>query len=154
MLDRPDLARTYLEKLQGMNLDAAAKSELQRQFGTAALLRLSRDKSLAPLGAEFAASVFQAARQQTTDPQQLAQSVSQLGAAARESRYQAATRLLRAGAYAVPPLVAAIAKGDSPGVQQEAPTILAELGDAAVGPLSAYLASPDARLRHGRADVG
>lgn len=147
VLDRPDLARTYLEKLQGMNLDVAAKSELQRQFGTAALLRLSRDKSLAPLGAEFAASVLEAARQQTTDPQQLAQSVSQLGAAARESRYQAATRLLRAGAYSVPPLVAAIAKGDSPGVQQESPTILAELGDAAVGPLSAYLASPDARLR-------
>ncbi len=147
VLDRPDLARTYLEKLQGLNLDADAKAELHRQFGTASLLQLSRAASLAPLGSEFAASVLQAARQQTTDPQQLAQWVSQLGAEARKARFAAAAQLLRAGAYAVPPLVASIAKGDSPQVQQAASAILAELGDAAVGPLSAYLASPDVRQR-------
>ena len=41
-LERLDLARTYLERLQALNLDAAAKAQLHERFGSGLMIRLSR----------------------------------------------------------------------------------------------------------------
>ena len=57
-LERSDLARTYLEQLQNLNLDDAAKAQLHEQFGSGMLIRLSRQKELGPEGAQFVLSVL------------------------------------------------------------------------------------------------
>ncbi len=146
-LERSDLARTYLEQLQNLNLDDAAKAQLQEQFGSGMLIRLSRQKELGPEGAQFVLSVLEAARRQATDPQRLAQLVTQLGGDSRQGRYEAAEQLVRAGQYAVPPLLTGIIQNPSPTLEQAGSAIIAELAAAAVPPLAAFLSSPDGQQR-------
>ncbi len=147
-LERMDLAQDYLQRLADLNLDDEAKAQLHAQFGSGLLIRLARQKELAPLGSEFALSVLGAARRQATDPQRLARLVEQLGDASGDSRFPAAAELIQAGSHAVPPLVIALAAADDPvPIERSAAAIVADLGDEAVPPLSAFLSSPEVRQR-------
>ena len=146
-LDRTDLAKEYLQQLAGLPLDDAALGKLHERFGTADMIRLSTTSDLAPEGGELASRILQAAQKLAHDPQRITAHVNQLGSDQREDQLRAAAGLLRSGAFAVAPLVKAIAGSDDERLTKNSLYILGRLGDPSIDPLLAFLSSSDASLR-------
>lgn len=147
-LEQPAIAKPYLDQLTSLGLDQLELARLHQQFGTATFLRLARQVELAPLSGEFATGVFQAMQSVLRDPGRLQDWVAQLGADDKRVQYQAAEQLLRAGPYAVAPLLRGMVDaGDNNQLRRHGLSILRSLGDAALGPVLAMRESEDARTR-------
>lgn len=149
-LNRSDVAQDYWQQLLALPLSDTQRAQLHEKFGTARLIRLSRATGLTPAPAEFVSQVFTAARRVADDPSRLQQLVEKLQATDRDTQYQAAVQLLRAGSRAVPVLVQHLAKSPADANDRVAPVameIMQRLGADAVDPLIAFQSSDEEALR-------
>ena len=146
-LERTDLAHGYLERLQNLNLDDAAKAQLQKEFGSGLLIRLSRQKELGPKVLSSCCRCWKPLGGRPPIRSGWRSWSSQLAGESRQGRYEAAEQLMRAGPHAMPPLLNALVQDHAPTLEQSASAIVAELGDAAVPPLAAFLTSPNVQQR-------
>lgn len=149
-LNRPDVAQEYWQQLLALPFDDTQRAQLHQRFGTARLIRLSRSTELTPAPSEFVKQVFAAARSVADDPGRLQRLVAQLESTDRDTQYQAAVQLLRAGSRAVPPIVQHLAKSSADAPSHATPVameIMQRLGADAVDPLIAFQSSNDEPLR-------
>jgi CheY-like chemotaxis protein len=142
-LDRPDLAKQFLDQLLAAKPDAATLADLARQFGSAALLQMAADKSLNPQAQRVVDQIFAAAAAERHDPARLAAFIKQLSDPSPEVQRDAAAALRDAGAPAVPLLLAALANPAQAQADPLAREVLASIGPGAVPPLVAAIAAPD-----------
>src|SRR5690606_31201850 len=103
-LGQPELAREVFNELVALNLDPPQRATLVEQFGTAAMVRLSREEALAPAGLEFSQATIKAAGDQALAPDRVAQHVLQLEEGGNTQR-RAIAELARIGKDAVPPAI-------------------------------------------------
>jgi CheY-like chemotaxis protein len=143
-LDRADLAKQYLDQLLIGKPNAATLADLARQIGSGPLLQMAGDKSLNPQAQQVAEQVLAAAAAERRDPARLAAFVKQLGDPSPDLRRDAVVALRDAGARAVPLLLTALADPAQSKISPLAREALVGIGPAAVPPLVAALAAPDA----------
>ncbi len=151
-LNRPALARQYLDAFMASAPDDAALLQLRDQHGTGTFVELSRIEALQPVGGELLDRLNQAARNQLADPA-FQQSILR-GLTGRPRERESALTLLHAiGDDAVPLVLRPLASGVS--LEEEALLIqaLLRLGRPAIAPLEAALMSPLPKLRATAADL-
>jgi HEAT repeat protein/DNA-binding response OmpR family regulator len=146
-LGEPALATQYVAQLGEAGLDEQALAELVRRLGSTPFLKIAREKTLEPVGREFADRAIAAASQQARDPERLRQFVDQLGDASPEVQRRAARELLDAHEFAVPPLLAVLNDPNKRALHSRARDVLAALGDDAVAPLLTVLDGPDTNAK-------
>jgi hypothetical protein len=138
-LDRADLAKTLLRQLIGAKPDATTSAGLVHRFGSAAFLRLADDPRIKPEGALLAQQVLGTAAAAAHDPNRLAAAVQKLASPSTDVQRDALATLHDGGAYAVPPLLAALANPAQASIHQFAEGAVISLGSDAVKPLVAAL---------------
>lgn len=146
-LDRTDLAKTYLQKLIDLQLESPALVNLHRKYGSGIFVQMSAIRDLNPEASEFATSALQAVREHQQDPTRLAAIVDQIIGADPAKHRRLAQQLIQAGPVAVLPMMKAIANAPSAESSRLLRTTIAAIGSPAVGPLLAYLDSPDEQER-------
>jgi HEAT repeat protein len=146
-LDRPERVKLFLQQLLAGNPSQQTLADLQREYGSALFLRLSRIRELQPEGAQICGAVLDAANQVNRDPARIARLISQLNDPATEVRWTAIVDLRGAGESAVTALIAALADDaqakESPGIK----AALIQLGQGAVDPLVATIESGNPVLK-------
>jgi uncharacterized protein YjeT (DUF2065 family) len=145
-LERPDLAKGFLQQILRAGLDRTQLAALGEQYGTAMFLSMTRNKELAPEAKQLADAVLTATREYLEDPRRLAELIGQLQDPAGEVRARAVAGLRKARGAAVGVLVDVLA---DPGRAAEHPTVraaLATFGSEATRPLLGILEAPDAKL--------
>jgi hypothetical protein len=151
-LDRPALARQYLDAFMASNPDDATLLQLRDQHGTGTFVELSRIEALQPVGGELLDRLNQAARNQLDDPA-FQQSILR-GLTGRPRERESALALLQAiGDEAAPLVIRQLAQGTT--LEAEALLIqsLLRLGRPAIAPLEAALMSPQPKMRAIAADL-
>ncbi|HEY5315596.1 MAG TPA: hypothetical protein VIK18_23900, partial [Pirellulales bacterium] len=128
-----------LRKLADMALDANQLADLDRQYGSGVLLKLSLAVDLQPLGKQFADRVLTAANQQARDPARIAALVAELKSPAATDRAVAIAELQRGGDAAVAVLVKLLADAANGDDRRAASDALAGLGELSTGALAAAL---------------
>jgi hypothetical protein len=141
-LDRPDLAKRYLNQLLASEAGAPALADLARHFGSAALMQLAGDKSLNPQSRMLADKVFAATAAERHDPARLAAFAKQLADPSPDKQLEAVAALRDAGPQAVPLLLTAIADPAQAKAQPLARRAIAGMGAGAAPPLIAALSAP------------
>jgi HEAT repeat protein len=122
--------------------------QIHDEFGTGVLLRISRNKDLAPEARHFVNSIFVATNEENRNPERIARRIQQLLAEkSRTDRLRAAAQLIDAGPYAAAPLVIAAAKSSDHRSKALLHSVLIRLGDAAVDPLIAVSQSESESVR-------
>ncbi len=145
-LDRPALAKGFLERLVSMPITDDQLAQLHDRFGTPTLLRLSAARELSPTSTQFARRMLEAAGKHRHDAQRLAQFAQQLASQDRLERKRAAAMLLRAGPHSVRALIQVFDPADER-LRRATSELLGILGRDAVEPLAGYMASPDVKIR-------
>ncbi|HEY2148137.1 MAG TPA: hypothetical protein VGH32_09380, partial [Pirellulales bacterium] len=146
-LDRPDLAKQFLDQILAAKPDPAALADLARQFGSDTLLQLASNKSLNPQAQRVVDQVFAAAAAERHDPARLSAFVKQLSDPSPERQRDAATALRDAGAAAVPLLLGALADPAQAKAHALAHEVLVSIGQGAVPPLVAAIAAPNSAIQ-------
>jgi CheY-like chemotaxis protein len=146
-LDRPDLAKQFLDQLLATKPDAAALADLARQFGSDALLQLAGNKLLNPQAQRVVDQIFAAAAAERRDPTRLAAFSKQLSDPSPDRQLDAATALRDAGAAAVPLLVKALADPAQAKAHALAHEVLTSIGQGAVSPLVAAISAPNSAMQ-------
>ncbi len=149
-LDRPDLAKQYIDKLLAAKLPAAALADLAQQNGSALFIELSTDKRLLPQSRTLAQAVLQAAADERRNPEHLAALVKQLSDPSPDKRLDAVTALREAGVQAVPALLTAAGEKNKQAAELARAAIVA-MGAEAAPPLAAALQSPQPEMKTTRA---
>lgn len=144
-LGQPELARVVFDELVALNLDPQQRATLVEQFGTAALVRLSREEALAPAGLEFSQATIQAAGKQAAAPDRVAQLVLELQEGGNTQR-RAIAELARIGKDAVPPAIELL-KSDNPEAVRGAKAALLRLAPFSEQVLLAALETKSDDLR-------
>ena len=142
-LNRPALAKQYLEQFAASLPAASELVELHTRFGSAFFLELSTQEALQPAGKEVADAVLQATDARRRDVERLAGLVDRLAGADAAARRLAMSDLVQAGPVAIPVLVEALADPTRAATHAAVQRTLAAIGPSAVPPLTAALASPD-----------
>ncbi|MBX7165105.1 MAG: HEAT repeat domain-containing protein [Pirellulales bacterium] len=140
-------ARPLVEQLLAAQLAPEQLAALGNRLGTAALVKLSQDRDLAPQGAELAKAILAAQTGAARDPQSIAQLVEQLRTAPPSQHVVLTARLREARSAAVKPLLWAIvdpATGEGAAPLRRA---LLAIGTDALPPLWGALESPDPNVR-------
>ncbi len=140
-LDRPDLAKQFIDKLLAAKPSPAELANLAHQFGSAVFIEFSTDKNLLPQSRTLATLVLSAASAERQNPDRLAALAKQLSDRSPEVQRDAALSLREAGAAAVPLLVA-VAADKNQSAAALARAAIAEMGAEAVPPLTAALQTP------------
>jgi CheY-like chemotaxis protein len=143
-LERPDLAKQFLDQLLAAKPDSAALADLARQFGSATLLQIASDKALNPQAQRVVDQIFAAAAAERHDAARLAVFIKQLSDPSPEIERDAATALRDAGAPAVPLLLAVLSDPAQAKAHPLAREVLSSIGPEAVPPLVAAMTAPDA----------
>ena len=145
-IGRPELARTYLERLIGQNLDSETLYALREKHGAAKLLRLTRVTQLDPFAMELYRQTGEAARAWARDPMRIAELIQRLSDSAEEQAW-AIGELRKAGAAAVPHLLHVLESPERAAERPVATLALVHLGEEAVPPLIGVLQTDDLALK-------
>jgi len=138
-------AKLYLVRLAALKMNAEEKANLQRDYGTAFFLRISRLPELQPEGAQLGELVADAAYRRAQDPLRIAELIARLKNPAPEVRLTALTDLKPSGNVAVIALANILA---DPARSEDFPIIRSAIMQFAViahEPLLGYLQSPNAK---------
>lgn len=146
-LNQAALAKPFAVELAAKKLELGDKATLADRFGSANLLRLSRNAELAPVLGPFIDDLFRSAEIFRRDADRLAAAAAQLTDPDEQVRSAAIMALVRARESAVAPLVSILADPKRAAAQPMASWVLARLGDVAVAPLVGVLESPDSTLK-------
>jgi len=146
-LQRPDLAKGFLQKVLAAGLDQKQLAALQAQLGSTVFVQMASRDDLAPEGRQLAEAVLTAANIEAADPARLAQLVKQLRDPSAEMRYRAMDGLRRARGAAVGPLMAVLADAGRAAEHANVRAALLRLGSDAVGPLLGILEARDPKLK-------
>jgi hypothetical protein len=146
-LQRPDLARQFLQKVLGAKLNRKQLATLEEEFGSALFTELGAREDLAPEGRQLAEAVLAAVSAELRDPNRLEQLVKLLSDPSAESRSQALAGLLKAGSASVGPLVKALDNTARASEHANVRVCLVRLGSDAQWPLAAVLDAADAKLK-------
>ena len=146
-LGRHDLANHYLKQLAGQRPVAEEMVALHRQFGSAALIRLTINSQLDPAVRQLASDILTAAAQQATNSQRLDRLTKESLAEDLNTRVAAIAELLRGGSASVAPLLRALQANHATAQQQRLLDILTRLGEAAESPLIATLETANQSIR-------
>ncbi len=141
-LERPDLAKQFLDQLLAAKPDAMALADLARHFGSATFMQIAGDKSLAPQGQKLAELVLAAAAAERHEPARLAAYVKQLADPSPEKQLEAVAALRDAGPRAVPLLLASIADPAQADTHALARQAVVGMGAGATPPLIAAIGAP------------
>jgi CheY-like chemotaxis protein len=142
-LDRPDLAKPYLDQLLTAKPDAAALADLARHFGSATFMQIAGDKSLSPQGQRVAEQVLAAAASERHSPARLAAYVKQLSDRSPDKQLEAVAALRDAGPRAVPILLATIADPAQGAARALGRQAIVGMGTGATPPLIAAVGAQD-----------
>ncbi|MBN1393757.1 MAG: hypothetical protein JW959_01815 [Pirellulales bacterium] len=145
-LGRPDLGKPLLKNVLDAALDRAELAELGRAVGPAMLIELAGRNDLQPEARKLADAVSAAIRAENEDVRRIDALIQQLQDTSAEVRLRALVGLREAQAAAVPRLIAVSA---DPGRAKEHANVraaLAEIGAAAIGPLTAVVGRADPKL--------
>ena len=143
---RPELARSYLERLLDQDLDPETLFALREAQGAAKLFRLTRVKELEPLAMEFYSQTGEATLARSRDPQRIVRMIQLLGASVEE-RVWAISELRKAGNVAVPHLLHSIQSPKGAADRSGAIRALVHLGKEAVPALLGALQTDDLALK-------
>jgi HEAT repeat protein len=146
-LGRPDESKKMLAKLIAAKPDITTLALAQRNVGPAMLFRFVREKSLQPEGQEAGLMVLDAASAYARDAGRVAAMVKGLISGDEDVRNMAYGGIRDAGDAAVAPLVTALAQPLDAQAAARLRMALASLGDVALEPLIAVLASRKDELR-------
>ncbi|HEY2892698.1 MAG TPA: HEAT repeat domain-containing protein, partial [Pirellulales bacterium] len=146
-LNQAALAKPFAVELAGKKLELGQKATLADRFGSANLLRLSRNAELAPVLVPFIDDLFRSAEIFRRDADRLAAAAAQLTDPDEQIRSAAIVALVRARESAVAPLVSILADPKRAAAHPMASWVLARLGDVAVAPLVGVLECSDSALK-------
>lgn len=105
-LERPDLARGYLEELVASQPSVDVLLGLRTNFGIGAFLKLSSIEQLQPASRELLSLINEATRKEAPSASTVKLLITELGQS-KQQTLAAGIRILAAGNAAVPPLLAA-----------------------------------------------
>ncbi len=142
-LDRPDLAKRYINQLLASEASGPALADLARHFGSATLMQLAGDKSLNPQSKQLADKVLAAAAVERHEPARLAAYIKQLSDPSPDKQLEAVTAMRDAGPRAVPLLLASIADPAQAGTHALAREAVIGMGVGATPPLIAAVGATD-----------
>ncbi|HUT90087.1 MAG TPA: hypothetical protein VMY37_11360 [Thermoguttaceae bacterium] len=145
-LERPDLAKGFLNQVLSANLDQQQLVALQGLLGAGLFREMASRADLAPEAQQLNEAVLTAVSRHLQDPARLAGLIKQLQDPAAEVRQQALVELERSGAAAVGPLLAVLADPARAAEHGNVRAALARLGGDAVDPLIAILESGNPKL--------
>jgi len=145
-LERPDLAKGFLNQVLSANLDQQQLVALNERFGSGFFREMASRADLAPEAQQFNEAVLTAVTRHLQDPARLAGLIKQLQDPATQVRQQALVELVRSGAAAVGPLLAVLADPTRAAEHGDVRAAMARLGSDAVDPLIAILESGDPKL--------
>lgn len=147
-INRPEAADVLMRELLSRDLSAEDFTRLIEDSGE--LGRFEEAIALAMRSPQLEASAGALARKyergkldRARDPEQIAQNIAMLTGQAR-GRLLARARLIEAGEYAMPQLLAALLQRANPALQAEVQRLMIDKGQQAVTPLATALASLDA----------
>jgi hypothetical protein len=140
-LNRPDVARRYLEAFVAAAPGDDYLLELRNRYGTATFMQLARTKELQPASQELLDRVRQAAQSRMADAAVIDRLIDQLTGTARE-REQALMELKHLREYSVPHLFRRVVDEQRPISEPLAVSTMALMGDHAVMPLIGALPGP------------
>ena len=143
-LKRVDLAKGMIKQVADANLDQAALAALVDGLGEAALVELASKSQLQPEAGPLVEKALAAYQARIRDAAQLEQAVTQLGEENPKARADAAVALIKAGPYAVAPLMTALADSAQESRHEAIRGVILRLGPDAVKPLIALLNADDA----------
>ena len=143
-LKRPFLAKGMVKQVAEANLDEAALARIVDELGEATLVDLGSKSQLQPEIGPLVEKALTAYQTRVRNAAKLEEAAGQLGDESPKVRADAAVALVKAGPYAVAPLMKTLV--DSPGGPRRDAIrgVLLRLGPDAVKPLIALLNSNDA----------
>lgn len=140
---RPDEAKRYLAALSGLALTDEQAWRLQRQFGSAPLLRMTLQADLQPVGKQVADKLQSGAQKFIHDPARIAQLIERLGSGTADERRSALVDLRETEADGVVALVMVLGDSARAADHPRIRATLTALGAVSVEPLLAALENPD-----------
>lgn len=145
-LERPNLARRYLQKLMDADPDDATVLKLRDKHGPAVFLELANEKRLQPLSTRLLDRMNAAFRRYAIDPSRVDALITDLtGSAAKR---EIATISLRAtGPVAIPRMLTAIAQSSTAKKRDTILYAITRMGKQVVPPLLGALNAPDDGVR-------
>ncbi len=146
-LDRPELAKPWIQKLLDARVDADTAADLVRRFGAATFLRWAGNPKLNPEARKLADLLLSTVAVAARDPKRLAARVKQLQAPLADVRLAAMIALREGGTYSIPPLWAALADPAMSSGRALAQQAIVDLGQEAVPPLVAALSAKEPALK-------
>lgn len=148
MLDvnRPRLARMYLDKLLEATPDDDTLNRLRSEYGTSSLLRMSRTPELKDAAAKLIEMSNAAATRMLRDPARISELIAKLGGDPIEEE-EAVLQLRAVGVAAVPSLLQILNNPSQAMVHASALRAVVEIGNPSVPPLLAALDAPNDGLR-------
>ena len=146
-LERPELAKQYLEQLQASQVSDEELIAAQRRFRTPLLLRIARDARLQPAGQAVVQRLIEAAQAAQEDVTRVSERVQMLQDADPAARHAALVDLRQLGAPGAAAILQALARTTAASQRDRFRGALAAFGAEAIGPLTAALRAEDARLR-------
>jgi HEAT repeat protein len=136
-------ALPYLDRFVKSRPDDATFIAIRNQYGVGSILRLIDDPATRPQAKPLADALITASRRYATQPDRIAQFISDLTGTSEEQNY-AVRHLREAGPYAIPPLVDALSQ---PGLSARNRDLLTRnmgrLDSSAIPALATVLDSPD-----------
>jgi hypothetical protein len=138
---KPDLARKFLGQLLQAKLSDAEWAELSEKFGQGAILQLADQQNLLPEARRFADRILKATAQHVQNPERLSTLAKQLAAESADARREALVEFAKAGSAGAASLVAVLADPQLAKEHAATRAALAQLGVAAMGPLTAAIDS-------------
>lgn len=146
-LGKPELAKSFLQKVLGARLSPQQLTALGERLGPAVFLDIGGRPELAPEGRQVADAVIAALDAQARDPQRLADLIKQLQSPSAESRYRALLGLRQGRETAAGALAAVLADPGRAAEHRMVRAALARFGADAVEPLIAILDRGGPKLR-------
>ncbi len=146
-LGRPDLGKIYLRKILADKPNQDALASIDKEFGSAAVLRIAQAKELSPEGGQVGDAILNAISARSQDPKRLTQQIARLGDPSPVVRVDAMKELRTARLAAVAPLISALANPKQAKLHSEIKTALVELDLQIVEPLLGVLESDDIALK-------
>jgi hypothetical protein len=146
-IGRVDEAKYFLIRLIEAQPDQQLLSQFHREYGEALFFRLSKDRRMAPEGAEFFRAVTQAANQSARDPDRIQGLINELNSPSPVRRARAVDSLRRLEYSVVTPLLQALADGSRTDEHPAIRSAIAQMGEHMIDPVLGALETNDTPLR-------